>query len=134
MLYIGALFIFMVMYAPMGIAGLIMRHEPYWRTGLMRRLWLPYLRTGIPIVITLGGAVAIVETLAWLTIGKAQGRSLHLYWMHLAGPSDQGVPVLVWLVSIACLLFGGILTWHEGKRTARILEELDRTLKPEDAP
>ena len=44
-LYFGLMFIAMVMFAPSGLAGLIMMHRPFWRAGTLHRccrpIWLP---------------------------------------------------------------------------------------------
>ena len=44
LLYVGVLFIVMVMYAPGGLIGLIFMHVPIWRAGRLRELALPYAR------------------------------------------------------------------------------------------
>ena len=44
LLYVGVLFIVMVMYAPGGLIGLIFMHMPIWRAGRLRELALPYAR------------------------------------------------------------------------------------------
>src|SRR5205085_2199500 len=48
LVYVGALFILMVAFAPGGIAGLIMMHRPIWRAGRFGVLALPYLRALAP--------------------------------------------------------------------------------------
>ena len=44
LLYVGVLFIVMVMFAPGGLIGLIFMHMPIWRAGRLRELALPYAR------------------------------------------------------------------------------------------
>src|ERR1700736_2917676 len=52
LLYVGVLFIVMVMYAPGGLIGLIFLHVPIWRVGLLRELLVPYLRILVPGVLS----------------------------------------------------------------------------------
>src|SRR5690606_21600501 len=60
-LYFGLLFVFMVMYAPSGLAGIIMQHRPVWRAGKMGRLVVPYLVAAVPALILFFGAAAVIE-------------------------------------------------------------------------
>ncbi len=48
LLYFGLLFMGMVLWAPNGLAGLIMLHEPVWKAGLMKRLLPSYARAALP--------------------------------------------------------------------------------------
>ncbi len=74
LLYVGVLFIVMVIYAPGGILGLIMQHAPIRRTGRMRELALPYVRIFLPAVVLMLGFVLLVELTSFTTIGAAQGK------------------------------------------------------------
>ena len=57
LLYVGVLFIVMVMYAPGGLIGLIFMHAPIWRAGRLRELALPYARAFPPALLVLLGFV-----------------------------------------------------------------------------
>ena len=48
MLYFGVFFVVMVLYAPGGIASIIVSHERVWHAGLLRRLVPAYLVGGGP--------------------------------------------------------------------------------------
>ena len=48
LVYVGVLFISMVIFAPNGIMGLVMAHGPIVRAGQLGRLALPYLRVAVP--------------------------------------------------------------------------------------
>lgn len=68
-LYLGAFFIIMVMYAPGGLAGLIMFHEQIWKvdTRLLRRLILPYL-AGVGSLLLAGvGVIGLIEVVYFLS-------------------------------------------------------------------
>ena len=44
LVYVGVLFITMVIFAPQGIMGLVMAHGPIVRAGQFGRLLMPYVR------------------------------------------------------------------------------------------
>src|SRR5262249_61121970 len=48
LVYVGVLFILMVTFAPGGLAGLIVLHQPIWRTGRLGRLARPHARLLVP--------------------------------------------------------------------------------------
>ncbi len=74
LLYVGVLFIVMVMYAPGGLIGLIFMHMPIWRAGRLRELLLPYARAFPPALLVMLGFVLMVELASFTTIGAAQGK------------------------------------------------------------
>src|ERR1700741_1677607 len=101
LVYVGVLFITMVMFAPQGIMGLIAAHGPIVRGGRFGKLLLPYVRVIVPALIMVLGFVGIVELASFLTIGAAQGKSLVLFGdkidEHAVGP---------WLAAFGCLAVG----------------------------
>jgi branched-chain amino acid transport system permease protein len=122
-IYVGALFIVVVMYAPGGIAALILAHGPLWRAGRIRSLVLPYARLVPPIAIAIGGFVALVELCSFVTIGESGGKTLHLFGRAL----DPATP-LPWVVATTILLGGLVLAYGQARafaaRWAAIAEEL----------
>jgi branched-chain amino acid transport system permease protein len=101
LVYVGVLFITMVMFAPSGIMGLVLAHRPVARAGLLGQLALPYLRVMLPGLLMVLGFVGLVELTSFLTIGAAQGKTLVLF-----GNRIDVHAALPWLIS-AVLLFGG---------------------------
>lgn len=99
--YVGVLFIVMVMFAPGGIAGLIQMHTPLARARLLHRLALPYLRVLLPGLALTLGFVALVELWSFVSIGKAQGKTLTLF-----GQSITGETAIPWLIAGALLVLG----------------------------
>src|SRR5699024_5322247 len=61
LLYFGLLFVLMVMYAPFGLAGILMLHRPVWRAGRAGRLVVPYLIAALPALLLFFGAVGLIE-------------------------------------------------------------------------
>jgi len=101
LLYVGVLFIVMVMYAPGGLIGLIFMHVPIWRAGRMRELLVPYARAFPPALLVMLGFVLIVELASFTTIGAAQGKTFKIGG-HLI---DTTAP-MPWAVALAALILG----------------------------
>jgi branched-chain amino acid transport system permease protein len=73
LLYLGLIFLFMVMYAPGGIASLIMMNLRVAAFGRLRELWVSYLALGVTALIVLLGAAAMVEMVYHLQMNAAMG-------------------------------------------------------------
>jgi branched-chain amino acid transport system permease protein len=117
LIYVGVLFIAMVTFAPTGLAGIIVAHQPVWRAGRLSRLLVPYLRLLPAAIASLAGFVGLVELLSFLTIGAEQGKRLVLF----------GSPVNVasawpWVTAGALLLVGGIWLVKEARSFSRVWE------------
>ncbi|HEY1720367.1 MAG TPA: branched-chain amino acid ABC transporter permease [Magnetospirillaceae bacterium] len=110
MLYVGALFVIMVMFAPGGLAGLISRHEPIRRIGRLRALLIPYLRLLFPGFITVAGTVILVELTSFATIGSAEGQHLQIGARSI-DPAN-GMP---WLTGAVVLVVGGVWLRREAR-------------------
>ena len=83
LLYLGLIFLFMVMYAPGGIASLIMMNLRVAAFGKLRRLWTSYLALGGTAVVLLLGAAAMIEMIYHLQLGAALGSKLQFLGMTL---------------------------------------------------
>jgi branched-chain amino acid transport system permease protein len=103
LLYVGVLFIVMVMYAPGGLIGLIFMHMPIWRAGRLRELALPYARAFPPALMVLLGFVLIVELTSFTTIGAAQGKKFAI-----GGHVIDTTAPLPWAIAIAALVLGAV--------------------------
>jgi branched-chain amino acid transport system permease protein len=124
LVYVGVLFIAMVMFAPAGITGIIQAHGPIRRTGRMSRLIVPYLRLLIPALAVLVGVIGMVELLSFLTIGAAQGKTLVL-----AGRTIDINTAAPWIIAALCLVGGGVWLRVEGRAFHRVWETLTADLK-----
>lgn len=76
LLYLGLIFLFMVMYAPGGIASLIMMNLRVAAFGKLKRLWTGYLALGGSALIVLLGAAAMIEMVYHLQLNAALGTQL----------------------------------------------------------
>ncbi len=77
LLYLGLVFLFMVMYAPCGIASLIMMNLRLAKFGKLRGLWPSYLALGGTALVAVLGAAAMVEMTYHLQLNAALGPDLN---------------------------------------------------------
>jgi branched-chain amino acid transport system permease protein len=108
MLYFGLLFIITVMYAPGGLAGLLLRHEPLWRAGTLGRVIPAYLLAAGPTLMTLAGAILAVEMGHHVLVGD--GPMVTALWVGARA-------VAPWAVALVLLVGGFVLfrrTWPVG--------------------
>ncbi len=124
LVYVGVLFIAMVIFAPTGLAGIIQAHGPIRRSGRLGRLLVPYLRLVIPSLALVLGFVGFVELMSFLTIGAAQGKKLVLF----GGPIDVRA-AMPWMISAGCLIVGAIWLRVEAAGFHRIWDDLTAELK-----
>ncbi len=127
LLYLGVLFVLMVMFAPGGIAGILAEHAPIARTGRLRALALPYLRVLLPGLLCLLGFVLLVELTAFTTIGAAQGKQFKL-----GGLIVDTTGAAPWLAAGAALLLGGLWLRREARAFSRTWNDLIELAKAGD--
>jgi branched-chain amino acid transport system permease protein len=126
LVYVGVLFITMVIFAPAGIVGLLAAHGPIMRAGQLGRLAVPYVRVLVPGFLMVTGFVGLVELTSFLTIGAAQGKSLVLF-----GSKIDVHAVLPWLVATLSLLVGIFWLRREARSFRRVWNGLMVELKPQ---
>lgn len=95
-LYFGLLFVATVMFAPGGLAHLIIMHKPIWRAGRIGRLLPPYLAALSALLLTVAGFVLMIEMAAHLTINAAEGTLMQLLGISIDTRSWQA-----WVSAIA---------------------------------
>ena len=101
LLYLGLVFLFMVMYAPGGIASLIMMNLRLAKFGKLRGLWPSYLALGGTALVAVLGAAAMVEMTYHLQLNAALGPDLNFL-----GATLQGTSVGSWFGAGFVLLTG----------------------------
>jgi branched-chain amino acid transport system permease protein len=107
LVYAGVLFILMVTFAPGGIGGLVMMHQPIWRARRLGRLVGPYLKLVVPGLLVAVGFVLVVELCSFLTIGAAQGKTFTLSRITI----EPRTPA-PWAVAALLLIGGGLWLRH----------------------
>src|SRR5262249_38213542 len=112
-LYVGLLFIGMVMFAPGGIAGLILMHEPLWHVGAYRalfgRLVPAYLVALVPALIALFGLILVIGV-TFRLLWKASAGT-RMTFLSLPFDAASAVP---WIAALVLLAGGFYLfrrTW-----------------------
>jgi len=110
LLYLGVIFILMVMYAPGGLLGLFANHIPIARTGRLGELFVPYLRVIIPTLVMSLGFILFVELVIHHTINAAQGKKFGILGMR----PDPG-STLIWIVAIVGMIAGALWLRQAGR-------------------
>jgi branched-chain amino acid transport system permease protein len=117
-LYFGIIFIGIVMFAPGGIAGLLMMHRPLIRAGALGMVIPSYFVAAIPTLALAVGVTLVIETLARYTASEGAGNLINLFGI----PFNATAPT-TWAAA-AVLVLGGFLiarmTWQ------RVAEAWDR--------
>jgi len=117
-LYFGIIFIGIVMFAPGGIAGLLMMHRPLVRAGTLGMVIPSYLLALVPTLVLVCGVILGIETLAHYTESQGQGNMINV----LGIPFDT-TRAGTWIIA-AVMIVGGFvvarMTWR------RIADACDR--------
>jgi branched-chain amino acid transport system permease protein len=101
LLYLGLVFLFMVVYAPGGFAGLIMMNLRIAKTGALKRLLPSYAGLAVAMGLMLAGAGALVEMIYHLQLDGGNGSQLAF-----AGWVLNTDSATTWGVSVALLVIG----------------------------
>lgn len=83
LLYLGLLFVCMVLYAPGGIASVVMNNLRVARAGLLGRLWVAYLALAGSALVALAGLGAMVEMVYHRQLNAALGSGLRFLGLSL---------------------------------------------------
>jgi branched-chain amino acid transport system permease protein len=105
-LYLGLFFIAIVLFAPGGLAGLIMMHGPIVRTRAFRSVIKVYALAAVPALFMLLGAIVLLEINYRLSTQPESGSSMKLFWVGI----DTATP-WPWLVA-GVLAVGGFYAFR----------------------
>jgi branched-chain amino acid transport system permease protein len=94
-LYIGLFFIAVVLWAPGGMASIVMANLRIARAGCYRGVWPPLWRLGLAALPAAAGAAAAIEMLYRLSLDAAGGTAIRLFGI----PADAASPV-PWIVAL----------------------------------
>jgi branched-chain amino acid transport system permease protein len=133
LLYLGLVFLFMVMYAPGGVASLIMMNLRVARFGKLRTLWVSYLALAGTALVAILGLAAIVEMIYHIQLNSALGPVVRFLWAHL---DTQDVDA--WAGAILVVITG-LALFEVARRSYKqqwdgIQEEIERDIKRREAP
>jgi len=104
-LYFGLMFIAVVMFAPGGLAGLLMMHAPLLRARVLHRLAGSYFLLLAAALIAAAGVILVIE-LAHHLMAKASDGSV----MRMFGVSFDAASVSPWLIAATLVAAGALLT------------------------
>lgn len=105
-LYLGAFFILIVMYAPGGVASILMLNLRMIQSGKFKRIWPSMAKIVAASLVILAGAVMTIEMLYHLTLNSANGTVMKLF-----GRQVDTAGITGWAIAIM-LLIGGIIVFR----------------------
>jgi branched-chain amino acid transport system permease protein len=112
--YFGLFFLFMVLYAPGGIASIVTLHMRLWRARLLGWLAPAYLLAAVPVAVFGGGLIAVVEmAYALLEHAEAGAAPLRLFGLEL-----DAAGAVSWIGAAATLAAGFALLKLAGRQVA----------------
>ncbi|MDR2991969.1 MAG: branched-chain amino acid ABC transporter permease [Burkholderiaceae bacterium] len=132
LLYLGLLFVFMVMFAPGGIASLLMANLRVARARKLARLALPYLALALTTLMFATGAAALVEMIYHLQLDAALGPKLNFLGSRLdTSLADNWVgATLLLLIGLALFAFARkyfVRAWND------VQEEIEAEIAQREA-
>lgn len=114
LLYLGIAFVLMVMWAPGGLASLVMANVRVAAAGRLRSLIPDYLVLGVTLLLMLLGAATLIEMVYHLQLNTALGSTLHF----VGFPLDAKHPGY-WTGATVVMLVGLVLFTLARRRFAR---------------
>ena len=121
-LYVGLIFIAVVLYAPGGLAGLLMMQRPVWRAGKLLAVLPSYALALASALVPFAGAVALIEMVAHLSFKRSDGPAMSLFKVGFNADNP-----LAWALALAAVVAGVYLC----RRTFAIaVAARERAIKP----
>jgi branched-chain amino acid transport system permease protein len=109
-LYFGLFFIAIVMFAPGGITGLLMKHRPLVRAGSLVTVLRAYLVALVPTLTMIAGLILAIEIVVQHTVNAGQDPYTKAFGVHFNAASP-----LIWLLAVALIIGGFVVarrTWR----------------------
>jgi branched-chain amino acid transport system permease protein len=128
LLYLGLVFLFMVMYAPGGIASLIMMNLRVAAFGKLRQIWVSYLALGVTAGVVLLGAGAMIEMVYHLQLNAGIGDELRFLGVPLHARGLNSWFGAVFVTATGLGLFE-LARREYARQWGRIQEEIEKEIK-----
>jgi branched-chain amino acid transport system permease protein len=128
LLYLGLVFLFMVMYAPGGFASLILMNLRVAAFGKLGRIWTSYLALGGAALAALVGAAAMIEMLYHRQLNEALGPELRFMGATLNSSGVDAWFGAGWLMLVGIGLFE-VARRHYARQWGEIQEEIEKEIK-----
>jgi branched-chain amino acid transport system permease protein len=103
LLYLGAVFVLMVMYAPGGVSSLIMMQFPILKVGRMKAMLKPYLLAFLAATLLCLGLILLIELTYHFSLERASGDIASVF-----GIKMNVTQVGPWLAALAAVAVGGV--------------------------
>ncbi|HYD97371.1 MAG TPA: branched-chain amino acid ABC transporter permease [Noviherbaspirillum sp.] len=123
-LYLGVFFILIVMYAPGGIASIIMMNLRVAKYGKYKQIWPQVVAVCITGAVAALGLVALIEMMYHLTLESVNGTETKLFGFIVDTAKPTG-----WLVAGALLAAGGAAFWLAKKSFQRVWGEVNSEIE-----
>lgn len=119
-LYFGLFFIVVVMFAPGGITGLLMKHRPLVLAGTLGKVMPSYLIAFVPTLAIVTGLMLAIETIVHYTVNPGDSPNIKAF-----GISFNAASPVTWSIAAALIVVGFLVA---RKTWARIAEAWDSAL------
>ncbi len=103
-LYFGLMFIAVVMFAPGGLAGLVLMHAPLARAGALMKVVPSYLMAIVPAALAFVGLVMLIEMTVHVAVRHSEGPAMKLF-----GVGFRSDNLMAWALSLALLIAAAAL-------------------------
>ncbi|MFT7721906.1 MAG: branched-chain amino acid ABC transporter permease [Roseateles sp.] len=132
LLYLGLIFLFMVMYAPGGFASLILMNLRVAAFGKLKQIWASYLALAGAALAALVGAAAMIEMVYHRQLNEALGPELRFM-----GATLNSAGVDAWFGAGLLMVVGAglfeLARRHYARRWGEIQEEIEKEIKRREA-
>ncbi len=128
-LYLGVFFIIIVMYAPGGIASIIMMNLRLAKFGMFKRVWPAMWKLVLSAAMTAAGVILAIEMLYQRTLEANQGTVIQMFGMEIDAASTTWWMLTVAVIALgifACNRLKGGFTHCWGEVNTEIEEQLRR--------
>ena len=132
LLYLGLVFLFMVMYAPGGIASLILMNLRVAAFGKLGRIWTSYLALAGTALAALTGAAAMIEMVYHRQLNEALGPEMRFMGATLNSAGVDAWFGASWLLVVGIALFE-LVRRHYAHQWGEIQEEIEKEIKRREA-
>jgi len=128
LLYQGVIFVLVMLYAPLGIGGVVMLHLRHWARIPWRRMAAPYAGATAATLLVGAGAVMVVEFLEVLFSPHyfALRRRADMGWpeFHRFGTSWEPFGLATWVPPVLLLILGLLVLLRLRRRIVALWEEV----------
>ncbi|MBA4217142.1 MAG: branched-chain amino acid ABC transporter permease [Roseateles sp.] len=132
LLYLGLIFLFMVMYAPGGFASLILMNLRVAAFGKLGKIWTSYLALGGAALAALTGAAAMIEMVYHRQLNEALGPELRFLGATLNSAGVDAWFGAAWLMLVGIGLFE-LARRHYARQWGEIQEDIEKEIKRREA-